>query len=243
MTSNQSLPAVGSVWGVVDDPQLWLIVLSTDEPECRRRRQPICVRWLHDGELESFTEESFWGLVNDVHAVDIRALVASSVDSVWEEVVTSIARAWPGEQMSWHESPTELITRLIDERDEGKQKLDFLKSRGLTVGTMQESGKSPYWMYVIESGSELCDLETVNKLVDAEVQRDKAIELLKRCYKCFAAVNDFLSNVLAGDWDMLGMAEVATESECSSISTEQRRIERIDLNETLSTADERIDDA
>lgn len=122
-----------------------------------------------------------------------------------------------------------------------QEKLDFLKSRGLTVGTMQESGKSPYLMYVIEPGSELCDLEAVNKLVDAEIQRDKAIELLKRCYtaghrqgwedgesntECFAAVNDFLSNTLGSEWgDKMEVADDATESECSELATKQIRLD------------------
>lgn len=50
-----------------------------------------------------------------------------------------------------------------------EQKLEFLKSKGLTVGLATESNKEPYLAYVIEPGSELCDLETVIKLMDAEV--------------------------------------------------------------------------
>jgi hypothetical protein len=43
------------------------------------------------------------------------------------------------------------------ERDtaEHKAKIDFLKSKGLTVGTMKEAGKEPYLAYAIEHGSEL----------------------------------------------------------------------------------------
>lgn len=55
-----------------------------------------------------------------------------------------------------------------------ERKLAFLKEKGLTVGTMHESGKEPRLMYVIESGSELDDLEIVNRLIDAEIEANVA---------------------------------------------------------------------
>ena len=39
----------------------------------------------------------------------------------WEEFVSAISAAWPGETMVWSETPLELLTRLIDERDEAAQ--------------------------------------------------------------------------------------------------------------------------
>jgi hypothetical protein len=54
-------------------------------------------------------------------------------------------------------------------------KLDFLRSKGMTVGLMTTSDKpEPYLAYVIEPDSELCELRTVNKLIDAESERDAA---------------------------------------------------------------------
>lgn len=61
--------------------------------------------------------------------------------------------------------------------EEAERQLAFLKSKGLTVGTLKESGKQPRLSYHIESGSELCDLKTLDKLMEAERQRDSAIRL------------------------------------------------------------------
>lgn len=60
------------------------------------------------------------------------------------------------------------------ELNKANAKLDFLKSKGLTVRLMKTSDKpDPYLVYVIERDSELCDLRTVNKLIDAEIERDQ----------------------------------------------------------------------
>ena len=63
-------------------------------------------------------------------------------------------------------------------------KLDFLKSKGITVGLAKEAGKEPYLTYVIEEGSELCDHETIGKLIDANCECDRwrsiAIALYER---------------------------------------------------------------
>lgn len=50
-----------------------------------------------------------------------------------------------------------------------KARLEFLKSKGITVGVLKEAGKEPKYAYVVEPGSELCDLKTLQKLVDTEV--------------------------------------------------------------------------
>ena len=65
-----------------------------------------------------------------------------------------------------------------EERDAAIVKLAFLKSKGITVGTMKEAGKEPRLMYVVEHGSELCDNATVQKLTDAEV------DLAKKSREC-----------------------------------------------------------
>jgi hypothetical protein len=73
-----------------------------------------------------------------------------------------------------YESVANFARRLERERDEAIKALDFLKSKGLTVGLMTSSDKpEPYLVYVIERDSELCDMRSVNKLVDAETERDK----------------------------------------------------------------------
>ena len=37
---------------------------------------------------------------------------------IWDDLLCRLRAAWPGEMLHWNESPLELITRLIDERDE-----------------------------------------------------------------------------------------------------------------------------
>lgn len=36
----------------------------------------------------------------------------------WQEVIDTVTAAWPGETPVWSETPLELVTRLIDERDD-----------------------------------------------------------------------------------------------------------------------------
>ena len=36
----------------------------------------------------------------------------------WQELISAISAAWPGETPVWSKTPLELVTRLIDERDE-----------------------------------------------------------------------------------------------------------------------------
>lgn len=42
---------------------------------------------------------------------------------VWNEVIGLLKQAWPGKELVWSE-PLELITRLIDERDEARRPKD-----------------------------------------------------------------------------------------------------------------------
>jgi hypothetical protein len=52
---------------------------------------------------------------------------------------------------------------------EAEGRLDYLKSCGLTVGTMKEADKPPRLMYVIELGSKLCDQRTLDKLLESDL--------------------------------------------------------------------------
>ena len=64
---------------------------------------------------------------------------------------------------------------LADTVLEMASKLEFLRSKGVTVGVVKESGKEPYLAYVIEPESELSDDETMRRLFDAE-SRIKELE-------------------------------------------------------------------
>ena len=56
-------------------------------------------------------------------------------------------------------------------RDAALEKLAFLKTKGLTVGKMKTSDKpEPYLLYLIDPDSELDDLPTVHKLINAEIE-------------------------------------------------------------------------
>ena len=69
------------------------------------------------------------------------------------------------------------LSAVESERDKLKSRLDFLKEKGITVGMMKTSAKpDPYLVYVIEYGSEMCEMRTINKLIDAEIERDMAIK-------------------------------------------------------------------
>ena len=41
-------------------------------------------------------------------------------NAVWDELTAALQRAWPDETLAWNESPLELVTRLVDERDEAR---------------------------------------------------------------------------------------------------------------------------
>lgn len=90
----------------------------------------------------------------------------------WEEQ-NELRRKSGGPEIAVDEGVCDAFARVLASwimtASEPVEKLAFLKSKGLTVGTMRESGKVPYLAYVIEPGSELCDLETVRKLTDAEI--------------------------------------------------------------------------
>lgn len=75
------------------------------------------------------------------------------------------------------------------ELEQARQHLDFLKSKGLTVGLMKSSDKpEPYLMYVCEPDSEFDDTIYVNKLIEAEQQRDSLRQQLN-------VANSFIGSV------------------------------------------------
>ena len=70
---------------------------------------------------------------------------------------------------------SELHEQTLKERDAAEAKLAFLKTKGLTVGLMKTSDRpEPYLSYNIENGSELCDLKTMDKLIEAERKLEAA---------------------------------------------------------------------
>ena len=64
----------------------------------------------------------------------------------------------------------ELLRRQQSRADAAEAKLAFLKSKGLTVAMAKDADQPERLVYVIEEGSELCDLKTLGKLTDAEVK-------------------------------------------------------------------------
>lgn len=91
------------------------------------------------GVVASDLHVRFWDAVNEFADSDklsvyrqkavskIESLVVDVVkansDDVWDDVVGALQAAWPNETLHWNESPRELITRLINERDELTAKL------------------------------------------------------------------------------------------------------------------------
>jgi hypothetical protein len=73
--------------------------------------------------------------------------------------------------------PLDVARKLERERDEAREKLDFLQSKGLTVGLLTTSDKpEPYLAYHIEAESELCDLKHIHKLIDCECKNKELRE-------------------------------------------------------------------
>lgn len=85
-----------------------------------------------------------------------------------------------------------------------EEKLDFLKSKGITVGIMKEAGKEPRPMYVVQHDSELDDQHTVDRLVDLEIAFTKVHAALKALLglpdiytsaRCYQIVNEALDTL------------------------------------------------
>lgn len=73
------------------------------------------------------------------------------------------------------------FTRQLErELAELQSRLDFLKSKGLTVGMMQSSDKpEPYLAYHIEPDSELCDLRYIHRVVKLECEIESLHETIR----------------------------------------------------------------
>jgi len=73
-------------------------------------------------------------------------------------------------EVDWEEHSRKLEREL----NEAKSQLNFLESKGLTVGKMKTSDKpEPYLVYVCEPDSEFDDTIHVNKVINAEIERDQ----------------------------------------------------------------------
>lgn len=79
------------------------------------------------------------------------------------------------------------------EIDELQKKLDFLKSKGLTVGYMKTTDRpEPYLVYVTAEGSEFDETRSVNKVIEAEIERDEARKEIERLTSDFLKLADEL---------------------------------------------------
>lgn len=120
-TAMSELPAVDSVWGVIGDTNGW------------RQVTGLCggINFYRFGvETENTCYATEWqGWVEATGAVDITSIGDASADAVWDEVVEALQSAWPNETLHWNESPRELLTRLINERDDNaKCEAELVKS-------------------------------------------------------------------------------------------------------------------
>ena len=63
------------------------------------------------------------GKCPDCKGTGRRDAATNAEDDVWTALVNHVKNAWPTENVVWSESPLELVTRLIDERDEAVSRL------------------------------------------------------------------------------------------------------------------------
>lgn len=89
-------------------------------------------------------------------------------NEVWNEVVESCLRAWPGENVFYDQSPIELITRLINERDEALQ----------SPARVAEGGNDAVWNEEIEAMHAMADELDEDGMTDTAIWlRDTARRL------------------------------------------------------------------
>lgn len=50
----------------------------------------------------------------------VRTIESRSVGRIWDELLSRLQAAWPEESLNWDQTPLELVTRLVNERDELK---------------------------------------------------------------------------------------------------------------------------
>lgn len=89
------------------------------------------------------------------------------------------------------ESEREQRLALQEQLREAREKLDFLKTKGLTVG-MPKDEHGERLAYVWETDSEFDDTIHIRKLVDAEIERDKAKAQLETMSKACAEMRGTL---------------------------------------------------
>lgn len=73
------------------------------------------VRWINETLLEALRSTPPEALRSE--PVDPESEAANPV---WDLVIQTCAQAWPAGLLTWSQSPTELIVKLIDERDEAR---------------------------------------------------------------------------------------------------------------------------
>lgn len=47
----------------------------------------------------------------------VRTIESRSVGRIWDELLSRLQAAWPEESLNWDQTPLELVTRLVNERD------------------------------------------------------------------------------------------------------------------------------
>lgn len=95
--------------------------------------------------------------------------IEKAIDDYWNNPNTPTDLEQAMEEAKKLLSPFKFARQLETELAAANEKLEFLKSRGLTVVKMKTSDKpEPYLVYVIEPDSELSDSRTLRELFDAE---------------------------------------------------------------------------
>jgi len=91
--------------------------------QIRRTLPGLVLTFERRGEVMPLTEVRLTPTQAFALANELVGFSVQSADEVWDEVLRACRAAWPGTTVSYGQSPIELITRLIDERDEARAAL------------------------------------------------------------------------------------------------------------------------
>lgn len=186
-----NLPAVDSVWGVVGHTNGW------------RQVTGLCggINFYRFGvETENTCYATEWQeWVESTGAVDITAIGDASADDVWNKVVEALQAAWLNETLHWNESPRELITRLINERDD-LATLEATRSANverLVTWIKDHNRKSPELAFTAGPERVISDLFLmgVRDAAKYEAELAKCAEILQRVHPMGAVMGFGLLNV------------------------------------------------
>src|SRR3972149_974282 len=88
--------------------------------QIRRTPPGLVLTFERRGEIMPLTEIRLTEAQAEALADELVGVSVQKADEVWDEVLRACRAAWPGTTVSYGQSPIELITRLIDERDEAR---------------------------------------------------------------------------------------------------------------------------